>query len=377
MTTPAVVLHDHPGGLLSIAGLSVLERLIVAAHRAGCAPISVVASRPLPRFRRLGPLGIRIQVIPKTGPSAKPTLVLAGHLLVQAADLRRVLEQRGRLVAADGTPLPAGVLDFPAEVRPASAPFTGPDPPPAGEVFHFPATTPGVSAEGPAMLVADAAGRRRAERALWKSLRSASDGLVDRCFNRPVGRLLSKLLVHTPVTANQVSVVSILLGVWSGWWFARGDLASDVTGALLLQLSAIIDCTDGDLARVLFKESPLGKWLDLVGDQLVHLAVFAGIPLGLYRQGLETPWLVLGVSAVLGVLMSFGVVLRGRLQPALRSNHRLQRFIDATTNRDFSVLVLGLALCDALEWFVWAAAVGVHVFWMTALALQLRSGARA
>lgn len=227
------------------------------------------------------------------------------------------------------------------------------------------------------MLVVDETSRRQAEDALWKSLRSASDGWVDRCFNRPVGRLLSKLLVHTPVTANQISAVSILLGVWSGWWFARGDTASAVTGALLLQLSAIIDCTDGDIARVLFKESPLGKWLDLVGDQFVHVAVFTGISVGLYRQGADGPWLVLGASAVIGVLVSFGVVLRGRLRPALRSSDRLQRFIDATTNRDFSVLVLGLALCDALEWLVWAAALGVHVFWVTALALQLRSDPRA
>jgi phosphatidylglycerophosphate synthase len=252
-----------------------------------------------------------------------------------------------------------------------------PDSPPAGEVFRFPAAAPSVPAEGLALLVPDEAARRQAERALWKSLHSASDGWVDRYFNRPVGRLWSKLLIHTPVTANQVSVVSILLGVWSGWWFARGDTASAVTGALLLQLSAILDCTDGDIARVLFKESPLGKWLDLVGDQFVHLAVFAGIPLGLYRQGLEAPWLVLGASAVVGVLVSFGVVLRGWLKPRLRSNHRLQRLIDATTNRDFSVLVLALALGDALEWFVWAAALGVHVFWVSALALQLRSTARA
>ena len=94
---------------------------------------------------------------------------------------------------------------------------------------------------------------------LWASLTSASDGFVDKVFNRPCGRPLSKLLIHTPVSPNMVSVASILTGVVSAIFFASGQFITGIVGALLFQLSAIVDCVDGDIARVLFKESRLGK----------------------------------------------------------------------------------------------------------------------
>jgi hypothetical protein len=52
------------------------------------------------------------------------------------------------------------------------------------------------------------------------------------------------------------------------------------------------------------------------------------------------------------------------------ANSRLQKLIDAATNRDFSVLVLILACFDRLGFFLWAAAIGSHVFWILALILQ-------
>ena len=154
--------------------------------------------------------------------------------------------------------------------------------------------------------------------------------------------------------------------------FGLGTRAEAILGAALLQLSAIIDCVDGDVARVVFKESPLGKWLDIVGDQVVHIGVFVAIGIGLWRAGVEAPVLALAASAGVGVIISFAVVLRSLLNPELQKNTALQRLIDATTNRDFSVLLLALALVDRLVWFLWLAAFGVHVFWMVALSLQLR-----
>jgi hypothetical protein len=51
----------------------------------------------------------------------------------------------------------------------------------------------------------------------------------------------------------------------------------------------------------------------------------------------------------------------------------IQRVLDAVTNRDFSVLVLALALVDRLVWFLWLAGIGIHVFWLGLLVLQWRA----
>ena len=354
MSLPAVLIHDRPGGCLRVAGLSVLERLIVAAHRAGFHPIRVIATVPLPRFRRLAQLGVTWERLEAVPPVTEDTLVASSDVLVTVHDLRNLQNRPGVLQSPSGEGLPVGILS--SGSAPDAVRFDDVPPVPAGPVCSR---------------VSDEPSRKAAESALWRSLRSATDGWVDRHLNRPLGRWLSRLLVHTPVSPNQVFLVSILIGIASGWWFAEGEPSAAIVGACLLQLSAIIDCVDGDLARVLFKESRLGRWLDLAGDQFVHLAVFGGIPLGLYRRGLPAPWAILGASCVVGLVLSFAAVVRGLKTARDRSASRLQRFIDATTNRDFSVLLLGLAMVDALEWFVWAAAVGIHLFWMTVLGLQL------
>ena len=355
MSLPAVILCDPDSAALRVAGLTVLDRLIVAVHRAGADSITVVSKSPLPRVERATALSISVQSNARQPELAGPTLVLSTRLLVQPAALKQVIERGGRLAKLDGTLLPAGVLSV---LSP-------------GTLEEQLSELPIVAAAGVAELVRDAATAARASRVLWASLVSSADGFVDKHFNRPVGRVLSRMLVHTPVSPNQVSVAATLLGLVSAWLFAVGDDRSALWGALLLQVSAIMDCVDGELARVMLKESPLGKWLDIVGDQIVHIGVFVCIGIGLYRAGSESPVLPLAASAAIGVVISFVIVTRGLMQPESQRNSRLQKLIDATTNRDFSVLLILLVLAGKLSWFLWMAAIGVHVFWMLALGLQL------
>jgi phosphatidylglycerophosphate synthase len=355
MSFSAVILCDPDSPALRVAGLLVIDRLVVAAHRAGAKNVVVVSEKPLPRLERSTALAIDVKPAVSWPELTGPTLILSARLLVQPADLKRLMEQRGRLTGRDGTPLPAGVL---TEL--------------SGQTLEDQLSVlPAIAAEGVAESITDPATAAAAARELWASLTSSSDGFVDKHFNRPVGRWLSKILVHTSVSPNQVSIASTLLGLMSAWLFAQGNDRAALWGAILLQVSAIVDCVDGDLARVLFKESRLGKWLDIVGDQVVHICVFVSIGIGLYRPDSEAPVLLLAASAAVGVVISFAIVVRGLLQPEGQRNTRLQKLIDATTNRDFSVLLLLLVLLDKLPWFLWVTAIGVHVFWLLALGVQL------
>jgi hypothetical protein len=56
-------------------------------------------------------------------------------------------------------------------------------------------------------------------------------------------------------------------------------------GALLLQLSIIVDCVDGELARYTRKFSQLGAWLDAVTDRVKEYMVFLGLAIGAEKQG--------------------------------------------------------------------------------------------
>lgn len=336
-----------PASSLRVVALTLLDRLVVVAHRAGCTAITIVAQGPLPELRRARALSIPFEVVPALPPDTGDALVAQAEVLVTVADLRRLLAHGGQLADTAGQVLPVAVR------KPGQ---------PDGGLLR---------AEGVAARVSDAAAARAAGEALWASLTSSSDGTVDRYFNRPVGRrLFSRWLVHTPITPNQISTFATLLGVVAGALFGTGDRPTVILAAVLFQISAIIDCVDGDVARSVFKESPLGKWLDIVGDQVVHAAVFAGIAVGLVRSGAPGPHIWLGASAVVGGLIAFAVVLRG-LQGSGGTDTRLQRLLDSATNRDFSVLVLALAVVDRLGIFLWLAGIGSHVFWIALLALQL------
>lgn len=363
--TPAVLVCDARTGSLEIAGLTVLDRLVVTAHRAGCAPITIVTTAPV-RLVRSSTLGIdttHVPAPPEEAEGAVPqlrdrrapvrpdtagrlqeshdaALLIESSVLVEVRDLENVIAQGGRLVSAEGEPLPVRMT------------VDNPRPVVAGPV---------------AMLVLDPASAVEAERKLWASLTSNADGVVDRLLNRPLGRPLSKLLVRTPISPNQVSIVAILIGLTAAWFFARGNF---VAGALVFQLCAIIDCVDGDIARASFKQSRLGKWLDLGGDQVVHFSVFAAIGMGVTRTDPSVPALALGASAALGVLLSFAVIVRALRQPAAQRGPRLNKLLDATANRDFSVLLLALALFGRMDLFLWMAGIGIHVFWIALLALQ-------
>ena len=355
MSLPTVILCDPECLTLRVAGLMVIDRLVVAAHRAGAQNITVVCGKPLPRLERTRSLGITVKSEANCPKLNGPTLVLSNCLLVQTNDLNRLMEEHGRLASREGVLLPAGVVTE----------FT------IGKLDGQLSKLPVLTAQGVAELVTDAASAARAARALWASLGSYLDGLVDKHFNRPVGRLLSKVLVHTAVSPNQVSIAASLLGLVSAWLFAQGDYWSALWGAILLQVSAIVDCVDGDLARVMFKESRLGRWLDIAGDQVVHFSVFVCIGIGLYRAHSEAPVLVLAASAAIGVVISFAVVAHGLIQPEDQRNARLQKLVDATANRDFSVLLIILVLVGKLSWFLWMTAIGVHIYWLLGLSVQL------
>jgi len=354
VSVPAIFFCNPEHGGLRIAALTVLDRLLVTAHRAGCPALTVVSDGKMPAIPRARALGLDPAVVRQPPKFTGPTLIASANLLVQREDVITLIKDGGRLITPDKKLLPIGMarkLD--------------------GTVAQTLQKSSRVISAGVARRVEDNFMAAMAEDELWETMGSSTDGLVDTYFNRPVGRVLSKLLIHTSVTPNQVSVFATIVGVGAAVCLGQGDQRWNIIGALVLQLSAAIDCVDGDIARMVFKESKLGKWLDLVGDQVVHVALFAAIAMGVAAAKPAVPALALGVSAALGVLIAFGVVLRGMLHPDARGNTRLQRLIDATTNRDFSVVIIVLAFANRLDLFLWAAAIGVHVFWLLALGLQI------
>jgi phosphatidylglycerophosphate synthase len=211
------------------------------------------------------------------------------------------------------------------------------------------------------------------ERGLFRGLKSASDGWVDRYLNRNLSPWFSRWFLRLPLTPNHVTFVALTIGLLSAVCFAHGGWASNVIGALLLQWSAVIDCCDGEVARLKFLESTSGYYLDIACDNLVHIAVFGGIAWASYQDLGQTSSLLLGGLAAFGTTMAFLVVLTTRHGRPRMASATLDRLIDALANRDFSLILVACALTGTLQWFLWALAVGVNLFWPLVLGLARKA----
>jgi phosphatidylglycerophosphate synthase len=210
-------------------------------------------------------------------------------------------------------------------------------------------------------------------RGLFKGLESSSDGWVDRYLNRQLSPWFSRQFLRLPLTPNHVTLIACAIGLLAAFSFALGSWISGVMGAMLLQWSAVIDCCDGEVARLKFLESTSGYYLDITCDNLVHVAVFAGIAWSGYQALGQTYVLLLGGLAAFGTMMGLIVVLATRHGRVRQASATLDRLIDALANRDFSLIIVICALTGTLQPFLWALAIGVNLFWILVLSLAWQS----
>ncbi len=148
--------------------------------------------------------------------------------------------------------------------------------------------------------------KKVAKKALIRSLTKPTDGWVSRNLNRPISTLISRVLAHTRITPNQFTVVTGLVGLVTGFFLALGGYWNYLIGGALFHLTSVLDGVDGELARLKYKSSPFGQWLDTLVDNLSYLAALAGIIIGIYRNGASDIVLLSGILAVVFVVLALG-----------------------------------------------------------------------
>jgi SAM-dependent methyltransferase len=112
------------------------------------------------------------------------------------------------------------------------------------------------------------------------------EDVVDRFINRPLAAHLVRWLTATSITPNQVTAVSGLLGVAGAAVLSLGSWPAVAAGALLLQLSIVVDCADGQLARAKGLTSQWGEVFDHTSDDLSFALVSSVLALTIWRSGL-------------------------------------------------------------------------------------------
>lgn len=157
-------------------------------------------------------------------------------------------------------------------------------------------------------------------RRIYTQSKKKQDNFWTEWISRPPAAVLVYLLRNTRVTPNQVSFLAIAIalagaGVLIGW---RTWLGLGVAGALL-QLAYIVDCVDGQLARLTQQTSPAGALLDFMLDEIKAYALLAASAVRLYLQTNDALFLLLGV----------GVLFAAACGITLTTFTRRQEYLDA------------------------------------------------
>lgn len=111
-----------------------------------------------------------------------------------------------------------------------------------------------------------------------------TENKIDRIFYRPIGFRIARMLRGTGITPNMVTVISIFVGAAAGFMFYHESLVYTISGILLLIFANILDCVDGQLARLTGIKSAIGRILDGFAGDIWFASIYIGFALRLDNE---------------------------------------------------------------------------------------------
>jgi phosphatidylserine synthase len=125
---------------------------------------------------------------------------------------------------------------------------------------------------------------------------------------RPPAAVVVYLLRATPITPNQVTFLSAVVAAAACAMFVAlpGHLWA-IAAALVFEFSFVLDCADGQLARLRKRASPLGHLLDFLMDELKAMLLFGAITVRLWRETGDVRLLLVGLAG--GFCLASGISL--------------------------------------------------------------------
>ncbi len=125
------------------------------------------------------------------------------------------------------------------------------------------------------------------------------DGFFTTFCISPYSRYLARWCARRGLTPNQVTTASLLTALAAAGCAATGTRVGFAAAGVLLLLSFVLDCTDGQLARYSLQYSTMGAWLDATFDRAKEYAYYAGLALGAARCSGDDVWaLALGAMVL-------------------------------------------------------------------------------
>lgn len=143
---------------------------------------------------------------------------------------------------------------------------------------------------------------------VYRATRKVPDLVWNRYVCRPIAAVVVSALAETRVTPNQITLFAFVVAggaaaVLAGWPTYWGL----VLGAVVFELSYVLDCADGMLARWRGTASPEGHLLDFLMDELKAFLILAAVSVRLFREREDARMLFVGLGGL--VCLASGIAL--------------------------------------------------------------------
>lgn len=107
-----------------------------------------------------------------------------------------------------------------------------------------------------------------------------AEEILDLLIYRPISFQFVKLIYPTNITPNQISTVALIFGVLAGVFYTFGTDLMFIFAAISFFICNVLDCADGQLARLKKNGTRIGRVVDGLIDYITAISTFVGIAIG-------------------------------------------------------------------------------------------------
>ena len=147
--------------------------------------------------------------------------------------------------------------------------------------------------------------------------------VFDLIFYRPLAFIFVKTIYRTSITPNQVTWLALLFGVLGAFLITFGTHQVYILAALCFIIYNVLDCSDGQLARINKSGTLTGRIVDGFADYVVAVVSYIGIGIG-YANHTDNPifnWILVALAGFSNAAHS------------LTLDYYRNQFMDYTLNR--------------------------------------------
>ena len=143
---------------------------------------------------------------------------------------------------------------------------------------------------------------------VYRKTRKVPDLFWNAYVCRPIAAVLVSAIEGTRVTPNQITLSAVFVALLSVVMLLvlPGHLGL-ILAVVVFELSYVLDCADGMLARWRGTASPVGHLLDFLMDELKAFCLLAAVAVRLFQEHGDARFLLLGLFGL--VALASGIAL--------------------------------------------------------------------